>query len=56
VRFLLPGDPAHLDQCLRLARWLPVFRLTIPVGLSHLADLAREIEAHCRRAPAPRDA
>jgi hypothetical protein len=56
VRFLLPGDPAHLDHCLRLARWLPAFRLTIPAGLSHLPELARKIESHCRLAPATRDA
>jgi hypothetical protein len=47
VRFLQSGDAAHFGNCLRLARWLPAFRLTIPPGLSDLPRLARAIERHC---------
>jgi hypothetical protein len=47
VRFLQSGDAAHFGNCLRLARWLPAFSLTIPPGLGHLPRLARAIEHHC---------
>ncbi|HEC61985.1 MAG TPA: hypothetical protein ENI27_06985 [bacterium] len=46
TRWVLPGDAAHFQQCIKLANEVPIYRINRPFPISKLSEWAQLIEEH----------